>query len=127
MTGIRSLKTRCWSHSQAGAFSDGGMLQARALDFDGADAMAGDLDDLVGAAAEPDVPVLVDVRGVAAVVDARNALPVVPAVALGFSPQTRGETRKRPLQDHDPFFTGRARSAVERDDRRVDARQRNRC
>ena len=51
------------------------MFQAGALDFDGADAVAGDLDDLVGAAAEPDVAILIDVRRVAGVVDAGNLAP----------------------------------------------------
>ena len=48
---------------------DGAMAQDGALDLDGADAVRGDLDDLVGAAAEPDVAVLVDLGGVAAEVD----------------------------------------------------------
>ena len=46
--------------SDDGAFGDRRVFQACALDFDGADAMTGDLDNLVGTAAEPDVAVLVD-------------------------------------------------------------------
>ena len=80
------------------AFGDRRMLQARALHLDGADAVAGNLDDLVGAAAEPDVAVLVDVRGVAGVVDAGNPLPVVAAVAFRLAPQAGDEAGKRPLQ-----------------------------
>src|SRR5262245_47126764 len=99
------------------------MLQARALDFDGPDAMAGDLDDLVGAAAEPDVAILVDVRRVAAVVRAGNAFPVVASVALRLAPESRRQTREGALQHHDAFFARRARRSVEIHDRGVDAWQ----
>src|SRR5439155_20719284 len=60
---------------------DGGVLHERALDLDGADAVRGDLDDLVGPPAEPHVAVLVDGGGVAGEVDgaAGDALPVVAA------------------------------------------------
>ena len=68
----------------------------------------------------------VDVRGVAAVIDAWNALPVIAAIASGFAPQSRREPWKRTLQDHDAFFTRGARRAVERDDRRVNPGQRDR-
>ncbi len=102
------------------------VLQARALDLDGADAVAGNLDDLVGAAAEPHVAVLVNVRGVAGVVDAGNTLPIVAAVAFLLAPQSREESGKRTLQDHDAFFARGARRAIERDHGRVDAGQRDR-
>ena len=49
--------------------------------------MRGDLDDLVGAAREPDVAVLVDMGRVAGRVDARDPLPVVASVPLRLAPQ----------------------------------------
>jgi hypothetical protein len=63
------------------------MLQTRAFDFDGADAVARDLDDLVGTAAKPDVSVLVDMRGIAAVIDPGYALSAIARITIGFPPE----------------------------------------
>ena len=54
---------------------DGRVAQEGRLDLDRPDPVIRDLDDLVGPAGEPDVPILVDVRGVADVVAARDLRP----------------------------------------------------
>ncbi len=95
------------------------------LDLDRADAVVGDLDDLVGAAGEPDVAVLVDVCRVARGVDAGNPLPVVGAVALRLAPQGGGQPGERALDDHDALLAGSAGLALGRHDAALDAGQRN--
>src|SRR5262249_28779789 len=89
---------------------DGGMPQECGLYLDGADAVGGDLDDLVRAPAEPDVAVVVHRGGVAGVVDgpAGDALPVVLGVALRLTPQRCGEAGERLPDDEDPALAGRA-------------------
>src|SRR6266540_5591793 len=69
------------------------MAQERGLHLDRADAVPGDLDDLVGAAAEPHVAVLVYGGRVPAEVDrlVGDAPPVVAAVSLRLAPKGRGE------------------------------------
>jgi acetyl-CoA synthetase len=53
-----------WSKYEDVYFAgDGGVAQQGRLDFDGADAVPSDLDDFVGAAAEPEVTVLVGRHG----------------------------------------------------------------
>ena len=61
-------------HAGHARFGDGRVAQERRLDLDRADPVIGDLDDLVGATGEPDVAVLVDVGGVADVVDRPGTL-----------------------------------------------------
>src|SRR5215468_6238852 len=86
----------------------GRMLQARRFDLDRADAMSRNVEDLVRAAGEPDIPVFIDVRGVSGVVNARKPFPVVARVPLGLAPEGRRQTRKRALEDHDAFLAGPA-------------------
>src|ERR1039458_6260885 len=72
-------------------FRDRRMAKQRGLDFDGADAMTGNLDDLIGTASKPDITVLVDLRRIASVIDTRNNLPIIAPVAFRF---TRSEERR---------------------------------
>ena len=62
------------------------MAQEGALDLDRPEPVAGNLDDLVCPAGEPDIPVGVDMRRVTDVVAARDPIPVVSDIALGFAP-----------------------------------------
>src|SRR5256885_16546836 len=82
------------------------MTKERGLDLDRADAMVGDLDDLVGAAAEPHVAVLVDRRRVPGEVHGLSGdlVPVVARVALGLRPEPRGETGERTLDHEDSLL-----------------------
>src|SRR5690348_17482484 len=60
------------------------------------------LDDLVGTAGEPDVAVLVHVRGIADVVAAaRDPAPVVRDIALGLAPQRADQAGERLVDPHD--------------------------
>src|SRR3989442_1765583 len=106
---------------------DGGMPQERGLDLDRADAVIGDLDDLVGTAREPDVAVLVDRRCVTREVQrlSGDLFPVVAGVALGLGPEPRGETRDRTLDDEDPLLARPELFALLIDDRRLDPGERH--
>ena len=85
------------------------MREERALDFDRAEAVRGDLDDLVGAAAEPEVAVLVDVRRVAGVVDAGDLAPSSRGRSAPARPTAPASARERPLEHHDALLVRRAR------------------
>ena len=108
------------------ALGHGRVREERALHFDRADAVRGDLDDLVGAAAEPEVAVLVDVGRVAGVVDARDLAPSSRGSYRSGSPQSAGV---RPgngrVSTMMPFSFGRARLARPSSRRRLDAGQRD--
>src|SRR5207249_12200477 len=93
--GRHHLTARFVRPADDAALGDGGVLEERALDFNGADAVAGDLDDLVRPAREPDIAVFVDVRRIARVVHVRNFLPVIAAVALGLAPEGGSQSWKR--------------------------------
>src|SRR5688500_5095762 len=80
------LATRLVRPADDAAFGDGRVRDHRAFDLDGPEPVRGDLDDLVGTAAEPEVAVVIHVGRIAGVVDARNALPVVARVALRLAP-----------------------------------------
>src|SRR6187200_2476169 len=67
--------------------------------------MSGDLDDLVGPPAEPEVAVLVDGGSVAGKVSARDAPPVVARIALGVSPDRRRQAWEGTRQYDDSFLT----------------------
>src|SRR5664280_1851155 len=103
-------------------FRDRRMAQQSSLDFDGADAMTGNLDDLIGTASKPDITVLVDLRRIASVIDTRNNLPIIAAVAFRFTPQFRGQSRKGPLDYHDAFFIDSAGCTVKGHHFGIDAR-----
>src|SRR5208283_1685415 len=94
-------------------FRHRGMAKQSGLDFDGADAMTGNLDDLVGTAGKPNITIFVDLRRIAGVIDAGNNLPIIAAVPFRFTPQLRGQSRERPFDYHDAFFIYPARCAVE--------------
>src|SRR5207247_5415719 len=106
---------------------DGGVTEERGLDLDRADPVIGDLDDLVGATAEPHVAVSVDRRRIAGEVDgfARHLLPVVARVSLGLGPQPGGETGERALDHEDALLVGSELLAVLIDDRRLDYGERH--
>ena len=103
------------------------MTEERGLHLDRSDAVVGDLDDLVGAAAEPDITVLVDRGGVAGEVDrlAGNLLPVIARVSLGLRPEARGESWERPLDDEDALLARSDLAPVLIDDRRLDPGERH--
>src|SRR5208337_3468468 len=90
------------------------MAKQSCLNFDGADAMSGNLDDLVGAPGEPNITVFVDLRRIAGVIDTGNNLPIIAAVPFRFTPQLWGQSREGPLDHHDALFIYPARCAVER-------------
>src|SRR5271165_5696436 len=86
------------------------MSEKRGFHFDRADAVPGNLNDLVGAAGEPHVAVIVDVCRISAVIDVTNDLPVVSAIAFGFAPQRWRQAGEWTPDHHDAFFvraTGR--------------------
>src|SRR3712207_9525934 len=85
------------------------VTQEGGLHFDRTDAVAGDLDDLVGAAAEPEVAVLVDRGGIAGEIDARDAGPVVARVPLRIVPDRRRQTGEGTRQYHDSLFRSEER------------------
>jgi hypothetical protein len=72
-----------------GGLGDRGMLEESRLDLDRADSVVRDLDDLVRPADEPDVAVLVDVRGVPRVVGGGCA-PSSPARSARARPRASG-------------------------------------
>ena len=57
-----------------GSFGDGRMADQGALDFGGADAVAGDVEHVVDAADDPEIAVLVAARAVAGEIAALNSL-----------------------------------------------------
>src|SRR5207245_4901312 len=65
-------------------FGHAWVAQERRLDFDRSDPVAGDLDDLVGTSAEPDITIIVERRCVAGEVQrlSRDPSPVIVCVAL---------------------------------------------
>ena len=65
-----------------GRLRDGRVVDERRLDLDGADAVAGDVHDVVHAAQQPEVAVVVALGAVAREVQAREAAPVGGLVAL---------------------------------------------
>ena len=70
------------------AFGHGRMFQAGTFDFNSADTMSGDFDDLIRSSTEPDIAIIVDMCRVTAVVHiTRNLAPVIATVALRLSPQ----------------------------------------
>src|SRR5439155_26915242 len=106
---------------------DGGMPKERGLDLDRADTVVGDLDDLVGASAEPDIAVRIDRRRVAGEVEvlSRHLLPVVARVPLGLGPKARGEARERALDDEDALLARGKLVPVLIDDGRLDPGERH--
>ena len=70
-------------------FRNCGMAQQRGLDFDGSNAMAGDLDDLVCTAGKPHIAIFVDLSRVSRIIDARDHIPVVTAISLRLTPERR--------------------------------------
>src|SRR5438477_5573865 len=106
---------------------DRGVSEERGLDLDGADTVVGDLDDLVGASAEPDIAVRIDRRRVAGEVDllSRHLLPVVARVPLGLGPKARGEARERALDDEDALLARGKLVPVLIDDGRLDPGERH--
>src|ERR1700723_1060002 len=65
-----------------GRLGHGRVAYEGAFDFHGAEAMAGDFDDVVDPAEYPDVAVFVALRGVACEIDSGNFVPVFARVAL---------------------------------------------
>ncbi len=110
--------------SHDAAFGDRWMLQEGALDLDRAETMCGDLDHFVGAPGKPEVSIAIHVRGVARVIDVRDALPVVGGVALRLAPETRRHAGEWAPEHHDALLVGAAGLAVERDDGGIDAGER---
>ena len=110
--------------ARGAGLGDRRMAQERGLHLDRAEAVRGDLDDLVGTAGEEGVAVVVDVGRVAHPVRARDPAPVVRRVALRLAPERRRQARERPPDHHDPLLAARQLLAVEVDDRGLDARQR---
>src|SRR5208282_5777092 len=107
-------------------FGHGGMGEKRGLHFDGADAVPGNVKDFVGAAGEPDVAVIVDVCGISAVINVANDLPVIAAIAFGFSPQLWRQAREGTPNHHDAFLIRAAGRAVHLHHSGVNARHGNR-
>ena len=99
---------------------DRGMRHQRGFDFERADALARGVDDVVGAALEPEVAVLVDVRGVAGEVVA-GELEVL-LVARGVVPDLAHHPGPAGLDAQQPERVGRERVALLVEDRRLDAR-----
>src|SRR5262245_32409726 len=101
------------------------MAQEGALDLDRPQTVGGNLDNLIGAAAEPDVTVFVHGSGVGGEVDVLtgDAPPVVLAVALRLAPERGGQSREGPRDDENPLLTGRQRLALGRADLALDAGQ----
>src|SRR6516162_4661834 len=105
---------------------DCGMAEESGLNFDGADAMSGYLDDLVGATRKPNIAIRVDLRRVPGVIDTGNDLPIIAAVSFFFTPQFRSQSGERSLDHHDAFFVYRARCTVECHHFGINARHGNR-
>src|SRR3974377_2291398 len=97
------------------------MAQERGLHLDGADTVTGDFDDFIGAPSEPHIAVLVDLRRVSGVIDARDNRPVIAAIAFFFAPQFRRQSWKRPPDHHNAFFVDATRCTVWRYHGCVDA------
>src|SRR5437867_7368206 len=76
--------------------------------------MAGNLDDLVSPAAEPDVAVFVDCGGVAREIHglSGDTLPIIPCVALRIAPDRGSQAREWPRDDKDPFLVRTTRRTL---------------
>ncbi len=77
---------------------DRGVVDQRGLDLGGRDVVAGDEHDVVDAAEQPEVAVVVALGAVAGEVLAVEARPVGVAVALGIAPDAAQHRRPRPRQ-----------------------------
>ncbi len=71
-------------------FRDRRMAKQGGLDFDGANAMTGNLDDLVGTAGKPNITILVDLCGITRVIDTRNNRTSNRGRSVPFHPTTPG-------------------------------------
>ncbi len=92
-------------------FGDGGMRDQRALDFGGADAVSGNVEDVVGAAEDGDVSVFVFHGNVAGDVAAGEKFPVA-LISRGVAPYGAQHTRERALEHETSTNSGRGGLAV---------------
>src|SRR6266566_8075970 len=82
-------------------FSDSFVSHQRRLDFHGAEAMAGNVDDIVDAPHDPEISVFIFACAVAGEVHTRNLGPVLLHVAVGIAVDSAQHSRPRLRQDQE--------------------------
>src|SRR5579862_6095013 len=113
--GLDSFSLQWIGNANGCGFGDGGVRDQRTLDFGGANAVSGNVEDVVGTAENGDVSIFVFHGDVAGNVASREKLPVA-LVACGVAPDRAQHARERPLEDEASADVWRNRVSVLVDD-----------
>ena len=99
------------------------MREERRFDFDGANAVSGNVHDFIRPPGKPDVAVFIEMGGVACEIDALtgDAFPIVAVVAIVFPPKRGCQPREGVLDGQNAFFVGRTGLAFQRHHFNLDA------
>src|SRR5262249_8256607 len=112
---VRSADDGCFRHLW--------MRHQRRFHFHGAQAMAGDVDDIVNAPHDPEIPVLIFAGPVAGEVNARYVRPVLLHIAIRVSIDSAEHRRPWPLEHEKASRIGRYGLSLAIDYVRHDARE----